>query len=69
MGTCTSTICDEALSSNAVRAVIVEKSSSSAAAEEAKIYDLGLPTNSEDPVDLIRQGVVGQRHSICTPFG
>ena len=69
MGTCTSTICDEALSSNAVRAVIVEKSSSSAAAEEAKIYDLGLPTNSEDPVDLIRQGVVGQRHSIRTPFG
>ncbi len=26
-------------------------------------------SRGEDPVDLIRQGVVGQRHSICTPFG
>ena len=91
MGTCTSTICDEeASSSNAVRAGIVEKvrvllqlkrqrSILVEKGEEVKYnsnqqedttitYDED-SSRGEDPVDLIRQGVVGQRHSIRTPFG
>ena len=81
MGTCTSTICDEeASSSNTVRAGIVEKvrvllqlkrqrSILVEKGEELKYNSDEDSSRGEDPVDLIRQGVVGQRHSIRTPFG